>query len=189
MRFLMSIQRNKKNLWTILKKSGISRRRQSSYFSRRDDHPLFAVDYSHVVVKGATPHWCRRTVCWKNICVIIWYFKSIPFPALYRAFYCQVQKLGENPLGLDNARAHHSKGLELSLEDNKDKGDFSFLPSYSPHLNPMEWIWKFLNKQVMPNIFFNIFKKFVRAFIKFIRKFKLLDWKLTIATVLRNYLC
>ncbi len=74
---------------------------------------------------------------------------------------------------LDNARAHHSKYLEPFLEAHKDKLELLFLPPYSPDLNPMEWFWKFLRKQVTHNTFFDSFKKFQQALIKFIRKFKL----------------
>jgi len=74
---------------------------------------------------------------------------------------------------LDNARAHHSKELEPFLEANKDRLELLFLPPYSPDLNPMEWFWKFLRNQVTHNTFFDTFKKFQRALIKFIRRFKL----------------
>jgi len=74
---------------------------------------------------------------------------------------------------LDNARAHHSKELEPFLEVHKDKLQLLFLPPYSPELNPMEWFWKFLRKQVSHNTFFDTFKNFQRALIKFIRKFTL----------------
>ena len=75
-------------------------------------------------------------------------------------------------LVLDNARAHHSKELKPFLEDYKDKLELMFLPSYSPDLNPMEWFWKFLRKEVTHNTFFETFKKFQRAIIKFIIKHK-----------------
>ncbi len=74
---------------------------------------------------------------------------------------------------LDNARAHHSKELEPFLIVNKIKLDLLFLPPYSPNLNPMERFWKFLRKQVTHNTFFETFKNFQRALVKFIRKFKI----------------
>ncbi len=76
-------------------------------------------------------------------------------------------------LVLDNARAHHSKELEPFLKVHKNKLELLFLPPYSPDLNPMEWFWKFLRKQVTHNTFFDTFKNFQRALIKFIIKFKL----------------
>jgi transposase len=74
-------------------------------------------------------------------------------------------------LVLDNARAHHSKELHPFLEAHKDKLKLLFLPPYCPDLNPMEWFWKYLRKQVTHNTFFATFKKFQRALVKFIRKF------------------
>ncbi len=74
---------------------------------------------------------------------------------------------------LDNARVHHSKDLEPFLEAHKDKLELMYLPPYSPDLNPMEWIWKKMRKEVTHNTFFENFKNFQRALIKFFNKFKL----------------
>lgn len=73
---------------------------------------------------------------------------------------------------LDNARAHHSKELEPFLTNNQDRLELMFLPKYSPDLNPMEWFWKFLRKQVTHNTFFGKFKDFQRAIARFIVKHK-----------------
>jgi len=73
---------------------------------------------------------------------------------------------------LDNAKSHHSKILGPFLESNKERVELMFLPPYSPDLNPMEWFWKFLRKQVTHNTFFNTFKDFQRALVKFMRKYK-----------------
>jgi transposase len=74
---------------------------------------------------------------------------------------------------LDNARAHHSKEVELFLEANEEKLELMFLPPYSPDMNPMEWFWKLLRKKVTHNIFLGTFKEFQRVMIKFLIKFKL----------------
>ncbi|MGQ4876387.1 MAG: IS630 family transposase [Promethearchaeia archaeon] len=73
---------------------------------------------------------------------------------------------------LDNAKIHHSKVLNAFLEANKDRIELMFLPPYSPDLNPMEWFWRFLRKQVTHNTFFGDFKELQRALIKFIMKYK-----------------
>lgn len=39
---------------------------------------------------------------------------------------------------LDNLRVHHAKVLKLWLEEHRHQIELSFLPSYSPHLNPDE---------------------------------------------------
>jgi transposase len=41
---------------------------------------------------------------------------------------------------LDNLRAHHSKLIKEWLEEHKDKIELFFLPSYSPELNPDEYL-------------------------------------------------
>ncbi len=39
-------------------------------------------------------------------------------------------------LSLDNLRVHHSKPVKAWLEENKEKIECFYLPSYSPELNP-----------------------------------------------------
>ena len=39
---------------------------------------------------------------------------------------------------LDNLRVHHSKPVKAWLEENKEKIECFYLPSYSPELNPEE---------------------------------------------------
>jgi len=41
---------------------------------------------------------------------------------------------------LDNLRVHHSKILKAWVEDHKDQIELFFLPSYSPELNPDEYL-------------------------------------------------
>ena len=48
---------------------------------------------------------------------------------------------------LDNLRVHHAKVLKSWLEENKDKIELFYLPSYSPELNPDE----LLNQDVKSN--------------------------------------
>lgn len=48
---------------------------------------------------------------------------------------------------LDNLRVHHAKILQPWLEENKDKIELFYLPSYSPELNPDE----LLNQDVKSN--------------------------------------
>ena len=79
---------------------------------------------------------------------------------------------GKILLVLDNARVHRAKALQPFLKVHVDKLELLFLPPYSPNLNPMEWFWKFLRKEVTHNTFFDTFKKFLRALANFIAKFK-----------------
>ena len=41
---------------------------------------------------------------------------------------------------LDNLRAHHSKAIEKWLKEHKDEIEVFYLPSYSPELNPDEYL-------------------------------------------------
>ncbi|ANB62386.1 IS630 family transposase [Anoxybacteroides amylolyticum] len=56
-------------------------------------------------------------------------------------------------LVLDNARIHHANMVQAFL-DCEEGGAFHFifLPPYSPHLNPMERLWKWLKDEVIANV-------------------------------------
>jgi transposase len=41
---------------------------------------------------------------------------------------------------LDNLRVHHSKVVKAWLEENKEQIEVFYLPSYSPELNPDEYL-------------------------------------------------
>ncbi len=41
----------------------------------------------------------------------------------------------------DNARYHHSKLVQVFLEDQEGEIMMAFLPPYSPELNPDEQVW------------------------------------------------
>ena len=43
-------------------------------------------------------------------------------------------------LVLDNLRVHHSKGVQAWLEEHGEQIEVFFLPSYSPELNPDEFM-------------------------------------------------
>ena len=99
--------------------------------------------------------------------------KASHFQHFLEGLLARYKNSGKILLILDNARAHHSKELKPFLEANNDKLVLLFFPPYSPDLNPMEWFWKFLRKQITHNTFFGTFKNFQRALIKFILKFRL----------------
>lgn len=99
--------------------------------------------------------------------------KAIQFQHFLEGLLTRNPKAQKLIIVLDNARAHHSKELESFLIANQDQLELIFLPKYSPDLNPMEWFWKFLRKQVTHNTFFGNFKEFQCALIKFIVKHKL----------------
>ncbi len=70
---------------------------------------------------------------------------------------------------LDNARSHHAKKVKAWLSWNK-KIELVFLPAYSPNLNPIERLWKFMNKKVINNIFYKDFSSFKEGITTFFRR-------------------
>lgn len=76
---------------------------------------------------------------------------------------------------LDNARIHHAKLIQPFLELNKDRLELMFLPPYSPDLNMIEGLWKWLKECVVYNVFYstvNDIRKNVRIFLNEIAKEK-----------------
>lgn len=82
------------------------------------------------------------------------------------------REAGKIVMVLDNARAHHAKFLKPFLEEVKDKLELVFLPPYSPNLNPIERVWKFMRKKVTHNTFFSTFTKFLEVLKSFFNRFK-----------------
>lgn len=56
---------------------------------------------------------------------------------------------------LDNARIHHAKLLQPFLDEQKDRLQLVFLPPYSPQLNIVEGLWKWLKSSVINNVFYS----------------------------------
>ncbi|MED0758201.1 transposase [Aneurinibacillus thermoaerophilus] len=54
---------------------------------------------------------------------------------------------------LDNARIHHAKLVRPFLEQNRHRLFLLFLPPYSPELNPIEKVWRWLKDMVIVNRF------------------------------------
>lgn len=69
--------------------------------------------------------------------------------------------LSRNPNGkiviiLDNARIHHAKLLQPFLKENEERLQLMFLPPYSPNLNLIEGLWKWLKEKVIYNVFYKV---------------------------------
>lgn len=60
---------------------------------------------------------------------------------------------------LDNAAYHKSKEIKAYLEKNTTI-NLSFLPPYSPNLNPIERLWKFANEKVINLKYYPVFDEF-----------------------------
>lgn len=68
---------------------------------------------------------------------------------------------------LDNARYNWNK--EVRAEAKKLNIKLIFLPPYSPNLNLIERLWKFLKKKIRKNVYYNTFKKFKKAISDFFK--------------------
>ncbi|XEQ94856.1 IS630 family transposase ISBs2 [Sporomusa carbonis] len=61
---------------------------------------------------------------------------------------------GKTVMILDNARIHHAKLLQPFLEEHQEQLTLMFLPPYSPNLNLIEGLWKWLKEKVIYNVFY-----------------------------------
>ncbi len=59
---------------------------------------------------------------------------------------------------LDDARIHHAKLIRSFLGENRDRLELVYLPPYSPELNLIEGLWKWLKESVINNVFFRMSK-------------------------------
>lgn len=74
---------------------------------------------------------------------------------------------------LDNLRTHHSKDVKQWLENNKDKIEVFYLPSYSPELNPDEYLNCDLKRRIhsgIPARTLKDLKKKTRSFMKTLQR-------------------
>ena len=62
----------------------------------------------------------------------------------------------------DNARYHHSKLLADWLAQHERLSQ-KFLPAYSPNLNLIERLWKWMKKKVTATVYYPSFAEFKKA--------------------------
>lgn len=97
---------------------------------------------------------------------ILDYEKGTVFCAQEESFDAQVflsflkKMLERYPTGkivriLDNARIHHAKQIQPFLEKHAHQLELAFLPPYSPELNPIEGLWKWLKTSIVYNVFYS----------------------------------
>jgi transposase len=67
----------------------------------------------------------------------------------------------------DNARYYRNKEVSFYLQTSKIK--MHFLPPYSPNLNPIERLWKFLYEHVLYNKYYEKFTDFREAVLGFLQ--------------------
>lgn len=70
----------------------------------------------------------------------------------------------------DNARYYRNKKVQFYLETSRIF--MSFLPPYSPNLNPIERLWKFMNERVINNKYYKEFNEFKNNILDFLESLK-----------------
>ena len=65
----------------------------------------------------------------------------------------------------DNARYYRNKAIREYLKDSRI--ELILLPPYSPNLNLIERLWKFMRKKLITSIFYETFKGFKSAVLTF----------------------
>lgn len=81
--------------------------------------------------------------------------------------------IGKIVLVLDNARIHHAKIIQPFLDEHKNRLQLVFLPPYSPELNLIEGLWKWLKQSVIHNVFYKNVSEIrtaVQGFINYINE-------------------
>jgi len=88
---------------------------------------------------------------------------------------------------LDNARYHHAKVLQPWLKAHERRIKLHFLPTYAPHLNPIERLWGVMHKHVTHNHHHAHFNDFTEAILNFFRKKLPKNWHKFRETVTDNF--
>ena len=70
----------------------------------------------------------------------------------------------------DNARYNRCTWLQAWATDKRI--EFVFLPTYSPNLNLIERLWRFLRKEVIHSIYYDTYAKFRQGIIQFLENIK-----------------
>jgi transposase len=71
---------------------------------------------------------------------------------------------------LDNARYHHAKLVQEWLARPKCRIKLHFIPSYCPHLNPIERLWGLMHRHVTHNKCYATCAQFADATLSFLRE-------------------
>jgi len=66
---------------------------------------------------------------------------------------------------LDNASAHTTPKLDEFLTQHQDRLALMFQPTYSPHLNLIERLWRFMRGQMTRNQFYDSLKDLAEAIV------------------------
>src|SRR5258707_382120 len=70
---------------------------------------------------------------------------------------------------LDNARYHHAKLVQEWLARPGGRIKLNFVPSYCPHLNPIERLWGLMHRNITHNTCYAPCRQFADATLRFLR--------------------
>ena len=71
---------------------------------------------------------------------------------------------------LDNASAHTTPKLAAFLAQHQDRLGLVFQPTYSPHLNLIERLWRVMRGQMTRNQFYESLKELAEAIVEWLEK-------------------
>jgi hypothetical protein len=71
---------------------------------------------------------------------------------------------------LDNASAHTTPKLNEFLTHHEDRLKLVFQPTYSPHLNLIERLWRLMRGQMTRNHFYDSLKELAEAVVEWLEK-------------------
>jgi transposase len=72
----------------------------------------------------------------------------------------------------DNARYNHALALKEWVAKQNGQIELRYLPPYSPNLNPIERLWKFMKKEVINSIYYETFIEFKKGVLGFFENIK-----------------
>jgi len=90
--------------------------------------------------------------------------------ALFEALEQSCSTMRRIHVFLDNARYHHARAVQDWLQQPGRRIVLHFVPSYCPHLNPIERLWKVMHENVTHNKCYAKFRDFAEVVLGFLRK-------------------
>jgi transposase len=85
----------------------------------------------------------------------------------------------------DNARYNHATVLKEWLKRHSDHLELRYLPPYSPNLNPIERLWKFMKKEVINSHYYEKFEDFKQNGTHFFENIE--DFKPQLSTLINTH--
>ena len=88
---------------------------------------------------------------------------------------------------LDNARYHHAVLVQEWLARPGCRIKLHFIPSYCPHVNPIERLWRLMHQHVTHNRCYATYNDFCRSALKFLREEVPKNWAIFCDSVTDNF--